>query len=223
MKTLALLLLFGLCSGRLQAQVDTTSTPPLPALERVIAQALEYAPRLQYQEALVNQKRYELQRTRRSWMDGLIAGVSTTYGSYGNELLDEINVGMTAGFTVRMSLFDLFGQKSKARVFGEAVAMARSKHEEAEMEVRQLVLAYYHRLDLHQRMVRIKSSAFQAADVHRQMAEAEFAQGDIPISELARVSEIAEKSRAEYENARYEYVNAYAQLENLIGAPLKTL
>lgn len=207
-------------------EVDVMHVSPqdaLPPLDKVIRQALQFSPRLGYQKALVAQKSAELQRTRRGWMDGIIAGVSTTYGSYGNTVLDEINAGMTAGFTVRMSLFDLFGQKSKARIFQQSVNMASHKREEAAMEVKQVIISMYNRLELHRRMVRIKSSAYQAADVHRQMAESEFAQGDIPVSELARVAEIAEKTRAEYENARFEYVNAYAQLENMIGASLSTL
>ena len=57
----------------------------------------------------------------------------------------------------------------------------------------------------------------------QQMAEAQFGTGDVPIAELARVTEIAAKARSDYETARSEYLNAYQKLESLVGMPLEEL
>jgi len=195
----------------------------LPPLEAVLAHVLLHAPRLKMQDALIEKNHYTLARAKLDLLDGVTAGVSTTYGSYGNTVLDEISLGMTAGFSIRFSLFDLFSQRSRRGTFRKELEVSIHKRDEIREDVQRLIIALYNKVLLTQRLVGIKSEARRTTEVHLRMAEAEFAQGDIPVSELARVTEIASKARAEYETARYDYITAYAQLENLLGTRLNTL
>lgn len=223
-------LVFGLLTlGAIPASAQTDPVPQpattlqpdeLPPLDRILAYAVAHSPRLKQQDALVEQNRQQVGRVRLEWLDGITAGVSSTYGSYGNAVLDEIAVGVQGTVGVRLSVLDMIGGKSRRNLFRQELEVARQKREEVRVEEQSVVIDLYHRLELAGRLVSVHSGALQAAQVHEQMAETEFAQADIPVSELARVTEIASKAQAEYETARSSYLSLYAQLENLLGVSL---
>ena len=182
-----------------------------------------HSPRVKIQDALVEKGRAELNRSRLEWLDGFFGGVSSTYGSYGNATLDEIAMGVQGTVSVRFSVFDLLGSRTRRAAFREELEVARQKREEVRTEEQRWVIDLYYRLDLMGRLVAVQAEARQAAGVHLQMAEAEFTQAAIPVSELARVSEIAAKARADYESARSAYLSLFAQLENALGVRLAEL
>ena len=62
----------------------------LPSLDVVLEQALGRSPSLQFQDALINKSEAQVSRTKLLLLDAVSAGVSTTVGSYGNSLIDQI-------------------------------------------------------------------------------------------------------------------------------------
>ncbi len=195
----------------------------LPPLDAVLRHMVAHSPRVKQQDALVEKGRAELNRSRLEWLDGFFGGVSSTYGSYGNATLDEISMGVQGTVSVRLSLFDLLGSRTRRAAFREELEVARQKREEVRTEEQRWVIDLYYRLDLMGRLVAVQAEARQAAGVHQQMAETEFSQAAIPVSELARVSEIAAKAHADYESARSAYLSLFAQLENALGVRLAEL
>jgi outer membrane protein TolC len=206
-----------------KAQDVEESLPPIPELDAVIERAIEHSPRLRGKQALVRKNRQLLERAQKTWMDNVTFGAQAMYGSYGNEVLNTTNLGLTTGVSIRLSLFDFTGRGNQIAAWEEEVAVSRSQEDEAVLEERQYVIDLYSRLTLARRLVVVRSEAWQAACAHQAMADAQFIQGDIPIAELARVTEIAAKAQSDYETARSDYANAYRKLEVVTGTPLASL
>lgn len=217
------LLLVLLGASSVSAQEPGDGLLQIPSLEAVVVRAVEQSPRVRGQEALTRKNEHLLDRARRTWTDNITIGGQALYGSYGNDILNTTNLGITAGVSIRMSIFDLVGRRSDIASWTEEVNFSRVREAELRLEERQYVIDLYSRLTLARRLVVVRSEAWQAACAHQQMADAQFGTGDIPIAELARVTEIAAKARSDYETARSEYLNAYQKLESLVGMPLDEL
>lgn len=205
------------------AQDADAALPPIPELDAVLERAVEHSPRLQGQQALVRKNQQLLERAEKTWMDNVTFGAQALYGSYGNEVLNTTNLGLTTGVSIRLSLFDFTGRSNQIAAWEEEVAVARSQEDQVVLEERQYVIDLYSRLTLARRLVLIRSEAWQAACAHQGMADAQFNQGDIPIAELARVTEISAKAQSDYETARSDYIAAYKKLEVVTGSPLHSL
>lgn len=205
------------------SSLDTTSVIRLPSLQRLLDHIATASPRIRKAEALIAKTKHQLSRTKLNWLDAISFGVSSTYGSYGNDVLDQISLGVTGGLTVRLSLFDVFSRKSQKGIMQEELVVTESNRQVVEREERRILITLYREHHLSGEMVRIKSDAWSAAELHQKMAETEFTQGDIPVSELARVTEIAMKAEAEFEQSRAMYRTSRAVLENFVGTSLSTI
>jgi outer membrane protein TolC len=197
--------------------------PPIPPLDQVLAVGLRHSPRVRSWEALERKTRHELERERKEWLDGISVGATTTYGSWGNDILNQTQTGTVVGLTVRWSLFDLFGRGDAVGVLREELVATEAKTFEVMEDERADLISLYTDLRLAERLVAVNGEAAQTTAAHREMANAEFTQGDIPVSELARVTEISTKAKALFETAVSEYMKRYKLLENRIGVSLESL
>jgi outer membrane protein TolC len=192
-------------------------------MERVLEASLRNSPRVRARRALERKTRRELNREEKGWLDGISIGAGTTYGSFGNDILDETQTGFNVGVTLRWSLFDLFGRNDVIGVLREEIVITEEKVLEVIEDERADIISLYSDLLLAERLVTVNGEAAQATAVHREMANSEFLQGDIPVSELARVTEISTKAKALFETALSGYMKRYRLLENRIGVPLGSL
>ncbi|MEM6335368.1 MAG: TolC family protein [Bacteroidota bacterium] len=204
-------------AGRLE-----TAVPELPTLDQVMHRVLAHAPRLQMQQALVEKNRDLVRTTGLEWLDAVEVNLGSTYGADGTVVpgalvVDPHRASLRAGVSLRVSLFDVFGRSSRRGAFEHELDVARHAHANAEMEVRREVVGRYEQLKLTRRLVEVRAEGWRAADLHRTMAETAFAQGDLPVSELARVTEIAARAHEAFETARTEYLIAFGQLNVMMG------
>ncbi len=195
----------------------------LPPLQAVVDQLLAFAPRIAEEEALFNKNEQLLDRASKSWLDGISFGVQTTAGSYGNNTLNELNLGVNAGASIRLSLFDILSQGDQKKAFKWQLEISRQMVRKAQVEETQYVTGIYRLIELAKGQLEVRADAWRASQIHREMAELEFANGNISVAELARVSEIEAKSHADYLAAVSEYRSWYDQLGVRIGAPLSSL
>ncbi|WP_247232479.1 TolC family protein [Telluribacter sp. SYSU D00476] len=201
----------------------------LPPLKKVVDMAIRHAPSVRMQDAHMNKSLYNVQSKKRQWMDGL--GVDMQLG-LGNQALimlqptgtidayRNFNNGYRAAFNVRVSAYDLLGRKSEIKMAEYESQEALEKKEASEQEVEMVVITRYYAVQAAQGLLRIKSEAKQTTQLHRQMAEKEFAEGSIAIAELSRVIEISSKAAAEYEVAKQYLYENIKVLETLTGQKL---
>lgn len=230
---LRVLVLCGLLAAtQVSAQTPSESLPPetsirstgaLPPLDRILEAVRVQSPRLRVQRALVEKNRALVARSKSSWSDQVTVGLTSTYGSYGNVLLDELNLGAQAGLSVRLSLFELIGRRHDTEVYRQELAMSEAQGDAVWLDEQADAITLYHQLLLADRLIAIRSGALESARVHEQMAERQFAQGDITVGEVSRVSEITSRAESDYEQARVEFLAAWTRLESLAGVPLASL
>ena len=203
---------------------ETTTVPrPLPPLARVMAAALEHAPKLAVQEAIVARSRHEVERTRKRWMEGVTAGVSSSYGSFGNSVVDAVEIGQRLEVGIKVSLFDLLGRDASVGVFRERLEAAKQQRRVLAEAVRKQVIERYYAAKQAREMTVVQSRGYTSTQTHLQMPEASFRQGTLSVDKLSRVTEVAAKAEARFVEARLDYEQAYRHLEALVGVPLDTL
>jgi len=211
----------------LAQETDTTSVSQLfsrlAPLDSVIVAALKFSPMLRLQDAVIKKNEYMVKRAKMSWTETINLQLGNQVGSYGNSTLNEINVGYQASLNLKLSIFELFGRSNKINIQKQEWLTSIHRKDDFELELRKNVIAQYNHLALTQRIIQIKNSAFQVTGIQKQMAERDFIAGEITVSELARVTEISANAESEFEIARMELQNAYAQLETLIGIKLSEI
>ena len=221
---LALVVLVGLFSiSTAQAQSEREPLPELPPLEVLLDYAVTHAPELNVQAARIAQNRSEVVRTRRSWMDGATVSVGASYGSFGNQLLDEVSFGQSVRVGLKVSLFDLFGRDAQVGVFESRLLAAQRERDVIRQRLRQTLIQRYYDLRRARDLVRVRSEAYESTQTHKAMLETAFQQGTAALDQVSRVTEVAAKAQAAYAEARIDYLSGYALLENLLGTPLDTL
>lgn len=206
-----------------QTASATDSLIVLPPLDVVLAQSRAFAPHIEERRALLRKNEQLVDRASKTWLDGISFGVQTTAGTYGNTTVDQLNVGATAGASVRFSLFDIFAQRDQKKIMRYELEVSREMIRKAEVEESQFIVALYQRVEDWQRQIMVRADSWRSAQVHREMAELEFTNGNISVAELARVSEIEAKAHSDYLAATGEYRSFYRQLEIRIGTSLSSL
>lgn len=218
---------FNLFAQNTKPQNDYTIL--LPSLEELIQAAQNHSPQIRMQEALVQKNDQNIEVQRKQWLDGI--GVDLQLGT-GNQALmvqqvsgkvdafNNINNGYRAAVNIRISAFDVVGRKHWTKMAMYERQVAIEKKAVAAEELASLVINRYYAVQTAQELLKIKSEAKQATQLNRKMAEKEFNEGNIPISELSRIMEIASKAASEYEVAK-QYLNENLRiLENITGRRL---
>ena len=101
--------------------------------------------------------------------------------------------------------------------------MAKSEKEIAVYDIKQSVIIMYHQFKLAHKLVMISSKNNQSAQINYAMMEKDFVQGQVTVTQLAAVTEIANKSVVEFETTVNGFQSVYMQLEMLTNTNLLTL
>lgn len=203
---------------------ETATVPrPLPPLARVMAAALEHAPALAAQEAVVARNRHEVDQARGRWMEGLTAGADASYGSYGNRAVDALQLGQRVTVGIRVSLFDLLGRRATVGAVEHRLHAARHRRDAVADRLRRDVIDRYYVARRARALTAVQSRAHVSTATHLHRAETAFRNGTASIDEVSRVTEVAAQAEARFVEARLDYEQAYRHLEALVGVPLDTL
>jgi len=186
--------------------------------------ALKYSPLVKTQEASIHGQEADLKRNGKLWLQTLQLQVGSQYNQYyTNENVALPVFGSQTGIILRFSLYDFISRKNIMDKSRWAVEEARYRTDQQRVVIRQMVVSAYQQAVLNQELMKITNERVQAAVSHQAMAEHEFKSGDIAISELSRVTQIAGQAKMELEKAKADFFEAYYQLEVLIGKKLTEL
>ena len=217
-------------SAPVPAALDTATAanappqpPPPPPLSVVVEYARQNAPKLAVQEAIVARSRHEVERTKKRWMEGVTVGASSSYGSFGNSVVDAVEIGQRLEVGIKVSLFDLLGRDASVGVFRERLEAAKRQRRVLAEAVRRQVIERYYAAKQARELTVVQSRGYTSTQTQLQMAEASFRQGTLSVDKLSRVTEVAAKAEARFRKARLRYKKAYDQLERLIGTSLGEL
>lgn len=203
----------------------------LPPLQTLIDSAISNSPLLKYKNSAEIISALNTKSVRKQWSKyiGVISDVK--YGLFDNLVIGQdddgnLNTGLvsttqqtrySAGIYLKLPLQELIDRKNKVKMAKEEKKMAEYEYQQEKKELRKLVIQQYNDLLLNQKLLTVKNDFVQDVLIQKQMAEQQFENNEIEISELTRLSSMHSKALSEYETAKADFNNAYMMLQEITG------
>ena len=215
-----------------QTEVDQKSNPYellIPKLEVLIDSALANNGMLGYRNDEIEVKQANLKMKKRYWTRNFGIQGDTRYGTFDNfssnvsgpttvqlsSTTVQANYGI--GFYLKIPVFDIYNRKSDIKQAKAELSQARNLVKFQEDEIKETVIRYYEDLLLKQRLLKIRATNLSDAKVNLEMAQKEYTNGQIPLYEYIRISDITSGIETEFEKTRAALMTAKKLLENLTG------
>jgi len=203
----------------------------LPPLETILDSALRRNPDVKFRDMQVIMDEHKLKAYKVDWTRNLGIQTDALYGTFDNISSNTTNGGSNpamlttrssqlnygAGAFIKIPLYDLINRKNQNKLARAEIEQAQNSSQSQRNAVRQLVIKQYNDLIVKQRLLKIKSKYVETARINMAMAEKQFLNGIINISEYSSVTEIVSRSEADFESSKMEFRTAYMLLEEIVG------
>ncbi len=217
-----------------QTLIDPISTDIvniIPPLSILIDSALN-SPSMKAKQAELSYRKSVITTTKRNLLKGV--GFQTYY-NYGNtdvfslsnssssvnSLLNATSQTSTSyygvGASLRYSLFDIIEQKNTMKINKILYEESYYTTENEKLVIRKQIITQYYGLILLQKELKLSHLALIDAQTQTVMAEKEFSQGEISISELASLRDMKLKTQIQADTYFSEFMIAYTLLQDLTG------
>ena len=205
----------------------------LPSLEVLIDSAMMNDPSIRFrnQQLIVNHSKLRSSQTK--WSNNIGVQADVRYGTFDNFSTNtaagqspsivatsttQTNFGI--GAYIKFPVFDLIDRRNQIKLARTELEQAQSMADQQKKEIRERVITQYNELIKKQNLLKILSRYLETSRLNLQMAEKEFTNGTIPVTEFARISEIVTRSETDFENTRMDFRTAYMVLEEITGIRL---
>lgn len=205
----------------------------LVPLDSIVQIAVRNSPSVQAQDALAQAGREQVKFAKREWQNG-ISGFLTQ--SYGNQSMffdsnqepntiqtQNLVTGFRLGLNVNIPLFLLSGRTSRIRVFEHEMQVRQKTSEKLELEISRMVVTEFNSMLAAHRILLLATKNRGTTRLLQDMADKQFAQGDISIADYSSVAAITARSEQDYEVARGNFYSSFQALEKLLGVRLDKL
>lgn len=201
----------------------------IPPLQVVIDSVLKHHAMLKFRNQSIGVKEATLNSEKIYWTRNFGIQAETKYGNLNSfstdsdgsisstALITTEQVNYSVGFYLKFPIFDVLNRKNQLKLAKLEVEEAKSMAQFQEDEIRQTVIKLYHNLILKQKLLKIKSESLGSGKVNMQMAEKEFRNGSIELTEYARISGITSNLESDFELAKSEFLIAKSILEDMAG------
>ena len=206
------------------------SIPNIPSLEAVIDSAKIYSPLVKSFRTTVEIEKTDVKSQKREILKSLSLFSNYMYGNNGlltpeqnllnNTLTYSPNirtVNYQIGVQLRLDLFSVVDRQNKINREKLDVVYAENEYIRIELQLKEQIIRQYRSLELSQKLLSIYAATKQSAYVNLQMAERQFLDGEINISDVTRVTDALTKATTEFEKAKSSYLIAYEMLELTVG------
>ena len=205
----------------------------LPPLQTLIDSALTKNPYVRFRDLQIKVNNYKLNSERSHWTNNLGFQSDMRYGTFDNFSTNtnegqvpstfatrnnQLNYGV--GAYIKFPLSELTDRRNLVNTAKTEIEQAKSMAEVQRQELRQLVIRQYNELILKIKLLRIKSKYLETSHINIEMAEKEFKNGVLSVSEYSRLSEIANMAETDYQTVHAEFTTAYMILEEIVGFKL---
>ena len=137
---------------------------------------------------------------------------------------DRTQFTYTVGASLGINLEQLFGGK-KLRVDKQKIAIeeAQAELEQGEKEIKKQVISLYQNLKLARVLLLHNQDALQTAYVNKTLAEKQFKEGNLQITEQMTVDQLYTNALMATEQAKNTYQTNLLLMEELVGMPVSPL
>ncbi len=191
----------------------------LPPLSLLIDSALAHSPEMMNYDANIRAREYEVALEEKAWWSSLEVGGQFNYGTFGNQILDNIALGQQFSFLVKMPFSTWVGRSeriNKAKSFLDADFANR---EAARRQVANNVVALYNTLLVVRRKLVIIGEGKEMGALIKESAEMSFRKGDFTLDQLNITMDFWVRQTTAYEDLRAEFATTYFALEQIVGVP----
>ena len=201
----------------------------LPDLEVFVEGALAKNGMLNYRKLDLEVREADVKTQRRLWTQNMGLRGDVRYGTFNNfvtsvegvdnqaitTISEQVNYGL--GLYIQLPFFDIFNKNNQTKRAKVQVSQAQSLVEDQQLIIRELVIRQYEDLQLKYELLKIQSNNYGNATVNMEMVEKEFRNGQVPVYEYVRLSDITSRIHSEYEKAKSDFLTAKQVLENTSG------
>lgn len=197
-------------------------------LDSMLEVAAVHSPQLQFEEALIEGREYNLQHKRQLWLNHIAGDFSYNVGNQsivvtGQNESTNISNGYRAGLNVRMPIYELFGRQSVIR---QAQAELQAAHYQKDVRLQELsrqVIDEYYNLIFAQRLLKVAVEDVQAQELNIEVARIEFEHGKADADDYARYINVGALSKQRLELTLRDFYQQYHKFEVLVGVPMVEL
>jgi len=202
----------------------------LPPLNILIDSAVMHSPRVRISNADISIIKYSLKNTRINWTKNLgFMGELLTRNYYqfstnqssgaspSEFTTDRYEINYFIGIFLKIPISDIIGQKNHANIAKRELEKKILVKEENAMEIRKEVIMVYQELLMRQELLKIKNESQLTTRLQVQMAEIEFKNGSLKLSEMARLTEINARNLYDNRQETFLFFRQYLILEELVG------
>jgi hypothetical protein len=238
-----LLILIGIVafSKTTRAQADSILLDPkfdievmLPTLDSLYEIAKLNNPTLKQEAAATRSAQWAARYTRWIWAQNLSVFYNYSLGSLpffayadpsqpqGQELI-QVREGYRAGINLQLSVFDVLGQRGKVNEMKEKAIFQKHKRDAEAQELRRKLSAFYADMVGYSRLYKGRNEDFLMQVVACQVAEKEYREGVIHMSEYSRQKNVLSDAEAAYHESFRFFYGSLTQFEAILGVPLHTV
>ncbi len=222
----------------IKAQVDTTLLDPLKDIEMLLPSfdslckiAIKVNPTLKQEAAGMRSYQWTERYTRWLWAQNLSVFYNYSFGSLpffaytslGATELTQVREGYRAGVNLQLSVFDVMGHRGRVNEVKEKVILQKYKRDAEAMELTRKLGQFYADCVGYNRLYKGRNEDLLTQTVACQVAEKEFREGTIHMSEYSRQKNVMADAQAAFDESFRFYLGSLLQLEALIGVPLETI
>ena len=213
--------------------IDTSYRLLIPKLEVLIDSALANNGMLGYRKDEIEVKKANLKMKKRNWTRNFGIQGDTRYGTFDNFSSNvsgpntiqlsstTVQTNFGVGFYLKIPVFDIYNRRSDIKQAKAEISQAKNMVKFQEDEIKETVIRYYEDLILKQKLLKIRSTNLSDAKVNLEMAQKEYTNGQIPLYEYIRISDITSGIETEFEKSKAALMTAKKLLENLTGVYIK--
>jgi outer membrane protein TolC len=235
---LLLVFFFGLNSAS-KGQVDSLFLDPkvdiellLPSLDSLYEIAKLVNPTLKQENAAMRSSLWAERYNRWLWAQNIYVFYNYNFGSLpffaytditNPQGLTQVSQGYRAGVNIQLSIFDVMGHKGRVNEQREKALVSKYKHDAESLELKRKLGSLYADMVGYNRMYKGRNEDLLTQLVACQVAEKEYREGTIHISEYARQKNVMADAEASYHDSFRFYLAAIEQFEAILGVSLESV
>lgn len=237
------LLLYGILANAQVANADKASIilpdeqadlqSQLLPFDDILTIAIQNSPTVKFQGDLVDNAQAQLEMGRKQWTNNIVGFSNYSGGNQnlitsdnqtaGSTAYSNISTGYRVGIQINLPLYELVGRSSRLKSYKSELKSTIDKKDESVLALKQNLIQAYYNLLYYSNLLNIRSEAKQTTINQYEIAQKQFKDGVIDISELSRLKTIEVNARADYEDAKRQFSTYYFGFETMVGVPFQQL
>ena len=200
----------------------------IPPLQMLIDSAKQYSPLLKTKDIEITIREMEWRAQRWEWTDFIQPFTEYRYGTVDNYILGQqpgtvLQFQQTAahrfnaGARINLTIFKAINSRSKLKLAEKRIELDYARRDEIDLLISKEVVRLWNMLKTYQNIIALKADLRVTQAWNLAAAKLLYESGEVPIMELARITEIASKADENHELAIKEFREAFFLLSELVG------